>query len=81
MFNLFKTKKVTIPLDNAQTVTELESWTIEWKSYIHYYGRYAEEKHNAKVFIKEEEANEFKKQLEESAKFINSTVYVEKKKN
>ena len=81
MFNIFKTKKVTIPLDNAQTVTELESWTIEWTSYKQDFGTYARSKHNAKVFIKEEEANEFKKQLKESAEFINSTVHIEKKKN
>ena len=81
MLNIFKTKKITIPVDNAQTVTELESWTIEWNSYKHNMGSYADKKHNAKVFIKESEADEFEKQLNESAKFINSTVYIKKKKN
>lgn len=78
MFNIFKTK---IPKDNAQEVSILESWTIEWTSFVHSFGSYADRKFNAKVFIKKEEALEFKKQLEESAKFINSTVFINLKSN
>lgn len=81
MFGFLKVKKITIPKDNAQTVQVIESWTVEWKSYKHYYRTYADETHNAKVFLKEEDANKFIEQLKECAKFINSTVYTEKKKN
>ena len=78
MFKLFKTK---IPKDNTQEVDILESWTIEWKSFKHSFGNYADRRFNAKVFIKKEDALEFKKQLEESAKFINSTVLINLKSN
>lgn len=81
MFGLFKTKKITIPVDNAQSVTELESWTVEWISYVNSFGMYAEEQHNAKVFILEEDRDEFIKQLKESAKFTNSTIRITTKKN
>jgi hypothetical protein len=79
--NLFKTKKITIPQDNAQEITELESWTVKWKSYVHDFSTYGKEKFNAKVFIDEQEALEFEKQLNECAKFINSTVHVDLTKN
>lgn len=62
--NLFK---LLIPKEKMQEVTELESWTVTWK--------YKEGWSNAnvvksKVFIKNADAIEFRKQLEESAKFI-----------
>ena len=79
MFSL-KTKKITIPQDNAQTVTELESWTVEWLSK-NYNGYSGDTKHNAKVFINEKEADEFVKQLNECSKFINAAISVSKKKN
>ena len=81
MFGLFRTKKITIPIDNAQSVTELEFWTVEWLSYVNSFGMYAKEQHNAKVFILEEDRDEFIKQLRESAKFTNSTIHITTKKN
>lgn len=82
MFNLFNKKEITIPVDNAQTVTELESWTVEWVSYINdVFSSYATRKHNAKVFINKTDADEFIKQLHESAKFINTTIHASINKN
>ena len=64
--------KIFIPKDNAQPVTEVESYTVSWlvstslvwKDY---------ETFN-KVFINKNDAEEFKKQLEESAKFIKTKI-------
>jgi len=78
MFNFFKQK---IPKDNAQEVTIQESWTIEWTSYQNSFGSYADATFNAKVFPFEKDADEYKKQLEESAKFVNTTIKVVKRKN
>jgi hypothetical protein len=75
--SLFKTKEITIPKDGAQTVTELESWTVKWGVFINWGGR----EYYHKAFIKEADANEFKKQIEECAKFLKSDVHVEKYKN
>lgn len=76
----FKTNTIKIPKDNAQSVTELESWTVEWlsKNYDGYSGNV---KHNAKVFINDNEADEFIKQLKECSKFINADIHISKKKN
>lgn len=63
--NIFK---IFIPKDKAQEVTELESWTIQWKTQGDTYGSTIV---NHKAFIKEEEAKEFEKQLIASAKFLN----------
>lgn len=81
MFGLFKTNKITIPLDNAQEVIELESWSIKWTSYLHDFGSYARTTEQIKAFIVEADADEFQKQLKEAAKFINTTVYTVKIKN
>jgi len=81
MFNFLKTKKLIIPLDNAQEVTELESWSIKWTSYKHDIGTYARRTEQIKAFIIEADADEFQKQLKEAAKFINTTVYTVKIKN
>lgn len=62
--NLFK---LFIPKDKAQVVEELESFTVTWKYKTGWSDNYAT-KH--KVFIKEDDAKEFRKQLEESASFI-----------
>lgn len=59
--------KLLIPKEKAQIVTELESWTVTW--YIRT-GWSNDTQHFAKVFIKEADAIEFNKQLNESAKFI-----------
>ena len=73
--NIFK---IFIPKEKAQEVTELESWTVSWKVYINGWG--VPETHN-KVFIKESEANEFKKQVKESASFIKAWVDVSMYRN
>lgn len=72
MMNLFK---LFIPKEKAQVITELESWTVSWQvatSII-----WGEGKVFNKAFIKEEEAKEFKKQLEKSASFIKTPVRTE----
>lgn len=82
MFGIFNKKEITIPVDNAQTVTELESWTVEWECYKdNSWSFYASKTHNAKVFIIEKDADEFVKQLHECSKFINTTIRTTKKKN
>lgn len=74
MFNIFKIK---IPKNNAQEVAELESWTVSWKvrdrgyEYIQF----------SKVFIKENEAKEYQKQLTESAKFCKAYIETKMYKN
>lgn len=78
MLKLFKKK---IPKDNVTEVTIQQSWTVEWTSYTWSYGNFTTPKHNAKVFIKHEDALEYKKQLQECAKFINSTVHTNIKEN
>jgi hypothetical protein len=80
MFNFFKTKQITIPKDNDQTVTEVESWTVEWISK-DFDGYSSDRKHNAKVFINEANRNEFVKQLKECSKFINAEISITVKKN
>lgn len=69
--------KIFIPKENAQTVTEIESWTVTWEFLAH---GYEVEKKN-KVFISEADAREFEKQLIESAKFIGCWIRTNKKKN
>jgi hypothetical protein len=75
MFNLFKIK---IPKDNAQEITELESWTVKWK--VRDNG-YESVQTFHKVFVKPEDASEFEKQLKESAKFIYAWISVDSTKN
>tara|TARA_R110000868_G_scaffold67438_1_gene200189 strand:- start:770 stop:1003 length:234 start_codon:yes stop_codon:yes gene_type:complete len=75
----WKTKKIAIPKDNAQEVTELESWTVTWtvsESVNLGYSR----TYN-KAFIKEADALEFRKQLIECAKFINGAIRTDMNKN
>jgi len=73
--NIFK---LLIPKEKAQTVTELESWSVTWyvKS-----GWSDNTIRYSKVFIKESDANEFQKQLVESAKFIGCWISTENNKN
>lgn len=61
-----------------QTVTELESWTVTW--YVKT-GWMDNTKRQAKVFIKNDEAKEFKRQLEEQAKFIGCWIITEISRN
>ena len=73
--NLFK---LFIPKEKAQTVTELESWSVEW--HVRANGYNSTNRH-AKTFIKEEDAQEFQKQLYESAGFIKAWISTELSKN
>jgi hypothetical protein len=63
----FFRRKIEIPKDNAQTVEVVQSFTVSWRIKTGWSGDF-ETYH--KVFVSKIEANEFKKQLEESAKFI-----------
>lgn len=73
--NLFK---LLIPKDKAQEVTELESWTVTWwvKK-----GWGDSTIRQAKVFIDEDEAEEFRKQLRESARFIGCWINTKLSRN
>jgi hypothetical protein len=66
--NIFK---IFIPKNKAQQVTELESWTLQWKIQGNGYSQVIV-KH--KAFIKREEADEFEKQLKSSANFLGTWV-------
>lgn len=70
--------KLFIPKQNVQTVEELESYTVQWKVKR---GWSDENKTYQKVFIHAHDAHEFKKQLEESAKFIGAWIKTELNKN
>ena len=63
--------KIFIPKDNVQQVTELESWTLKWE--IQGNG-YDARKVFHKSFIHKNEAEEFEKQLKNSAKFLGTWV-------
>jgi hypothetical protein len=65
------TFKILIPKDNAQTVTELESYTLEWRIQGEMY-RSEVVKH--KSFINKNDAEMYEKQLKESAKFLGTWV-------
>ena len=67
--------KLFIPKEKAQVVTELESWTVSWEVATSL--RWGESKVFYKAFIKQTDANEFKKQLEESASFLNTPIKTE----
>lgn len=73
--NIFK---LFIPKENAQTVEELESYSVSWK-YKTGWSDSVEERH--KVFIKKSDAEEFEKQLIESAKFIGCWIRTNLKRN
>lgn len=64
--------KLFIPKEKSQVITELESWTVKWT--VPTSIQWGEGKTYNKVFIKEEDAKEFKKQLEESASFIKTEI-------
>ena len=66
--NIFK---IFIPKDNAQQITELESWTLKWE--IQGNG-YETVKVFHKSFIYKKDAEEFEKQLKSSAKFLGTWV-------
>lgn len=75
MLNLFK---IRIPKDNSQEVTELQSWTVIWEVKT---GWSNDTKKSSKVFIKESDSIEFRKQLEESAKFIGAWISTSRSQN
>lgn len=75
MLNL---RKLFIPKENAQVIRELQSWTVHWWVKT---GWSDNSKHAAKVFVSEAEADEFAKQITESAKFIGAWVKVSVKEN
>ena len=68
MFSIFKNpKKISIPKENAQTITELESYTVNWQ----YKTGWSDSVANQfKVLASKEDAEEFVKQLQEAAKLI-----------
>lgn len=70
--------KLFLPKENAQVVTELESWTVTWEVKS---GWGDNTYRYSKVFIKEEDAQEFRKQLAESAKFIRAWINTDLSKN
>lgn len=67
--------KIFIPKEKVQIITELESWTVSWQVATSL--KWGESKVFNKCFIKEVEAKEFKKQLEESASFIKTPIKTE----
>ena len=67
--NLFK---LLIPKEKAQVVTELESWTVSWEVATSL--RWGDAKVFNKAFIREPDAIEFRKQLEESASFLKTPI-------
>jgi hypothetical protein len=64
--------KLFIPKEKSQVVTELESWTVSWT--VAQSIRWGDGETFNKAFIKEKDAKEFKKQLEESASFIETPI-------
>ncbi len=76
MRNIFKR---LIPKENAQEVTELESWTVSWKVATEI--RWGTPQVFNKAFITEADAREYRKQLEECAKFIKTPIVTELVKN
>ena len=71
-------RKIFIPKDKSQSVTELESWTLKWETQGIYYDTKIV---NHKCFVDNDEAKEFEKQLKDSAKFLNVWVRTELNKN
>lgn len=67
--------KLFIPKEKAQVITELKSWTVSWKVATSI--TWGDGTVFNKVFIKEAEAKEFKKQLKESASFIKTPIRTE----
>lgn len=70
--------KILIPKENTQEVIELESWTVSWEILT---GWSNNTKIHHKTFIKESDAEEFEKQLNECAKFTKAWISTKKYKN
>ncbi len=73
--NIFK---IFIAKDKAQTVTELESWTLKWSIQG---STYMSEIVQHKAFINKKDALEFEKQLKSSADFLGCWVTITIKRN
>ena len=73
--NIFK---LFIPKQNVQTVEEVESYTVTWRTKK---GWSDLENVYHKVFIHAHDAHEFRKQLEASAKFIGAWISTDLKRN
>ena len=73
--NIFK---IFMPKEEMQTADELESWTVSW--YVKT-GWSDNVKHQAKVFIKIDEAQEYERQLNEQAKFLGCWISTELSRN
>lgn len=71
-------KKLLIPKDNAQEVTELESYTLRWEIQDNGYNAL---KVFHKSFINKADADEYEKQLKASAKFLGTWVDTKVYKN
>jgi len=67
-----------MPKEEMQTADELESWTVSW--YVKT-GWSDNVKHQAKVFIKIDEAQEYERQLNEQAKFLGCWISTELSRN
>ena len=63
--------KRLIPKENAQEVTELQSWTLKWEIQG---DTYMEVKTFFKTFITVEEAKEYEKQLKSSSDLLRAWV-------
>ena len=68
MMNIFK---ILIPKNDAQEVTELESYTLRWEIQANGYDKLSV---HHKSFIKKDDAEEYEKQLKSSAKFLGTWV-------
>lgn len=71
--------QLLIPSNKRQTVTEVESWTVEWRV-LDKWGT-SEGKAYNKAFISHSEAIEFERQVKSSADFIKAWVRTSLRKN
>ena len=78
ILNIMNIFKLFIPKEKMQVVEELESWSVTW--YVRT-GWSNNTKRKAKTFIKIEDAKEFKRQLEEQARFIGCWISVDLDRN
>ena len=70
MLKIFK-RKISIPKENAQEVETIDSYTVSWDIKTGWSGTI---RTLNKVFINRSDAKEFKKQLIESANFIDAYI-------
>lgn len=68
-------KKIFMPSGEQKAVDGVRSWTVKWQSYNNdSWSTYANKEAQAEVFTKIEDAEAFKKALEDSFRFTKSTV-------